>query len=63
MHCFGYLCNNDLCISVATKTTCATKKYVIIIIIIIIIIIKIVHEVQKDRIRQKKRQNNQHVHK
>ena len=33
------------------------------IIIIIIIIIKIVHGVQKDRIRQKKGQNNQHVHK
>ena len=31
--------------------------------VIIIIIIKIVHEVQKDRIRQKKGQNNQHVHK
>ena len=30
---------------------------------LIIIIIKIVHEVQKDRIRQKKGQNNQHVHK
>ena len=41
-----------------------TRKHIhIIIIIIIIIIIKIVHEVQKDRIRQKKGQNNQHVHK
>ena len=40
-----------------------TRKHIHIIIIIIIIIIKIVHEVQKDRIRQKKGQNNQHVHK
>jgi len=34
-----------------------------ITIIIIIIIIKIVHEVQKDKRRQKKGQINQHVHK
>ena len=33
------------------------------VISLFIIIIKIVHEVQKDRIRQKKGQNNQHVHK
>jgi len=34
-----------------------------LLLLIFIIIIKIVHEVQKDRIRQKKGQNNQHVHK
>jgi len=33
------------------------------ITVLLLLLLKIVHDVQKDRIRQKKRQNNQHVHK
>ena len=47
-----------------SQTTAATLTvYGEMQILLLLLLLKIIHKVQKDRIRQKKRQNNQHVHK